>query len=86
VPAATETCTATYTTTKTDQSKGAITNKVTVGTVTCTATLTAGKGTCSIANSALAVGSYAVSAAYAGDTNLNASSVSCSTKVTVTKT
>jgi uncharacterized repeat protein (TIGR01451 family) len=60
--------------------------KVTVGTATCTATLTAGKGTCSIANSALAVGSYAVSAAYAGDTNLNASSVSCSTKLTVTKT
>jgi hypothetical protein len=60
--------------------------KVTVGTTTCTATLSGGKGTCSIGNTALAVGTYSVIAAYAGDANLNSSSVSCVTKLTVTKT
>ncbi len=58
--------------------------KVTVGTATCTATLSSGKGTCSIGNTALAAGSYSVTAAYGGDTNLNSSSVTCSTKLNVT--
>jgi hypothetical protein len=58
--------------------------KVTVGTATCTATLSSGKGTCSISNTALAVGSYSVTAAYGGDTNLNSSSATCSTKLNVT--
>jgi uncharacterized repeat protein (TIGR01451 family) len=58
--------------------------KVTVGTATCTATLSGGKGTCSIGNTALSAGSYSVAAAYAGDANLNSSSATCSTKLTVT--
>jgi hypothetical protein len=47
---------------------------VKVGTASCVVTLTAGKGTCTIANSALGAGSYSVSASYAGDTNLSSSS------------
>jgi hypothetical protein len=43
---------------------------VQVGTASCLATLTSGAGYCSIANNALAVGSYAVSASYPGDSNL----------------
>jgi len=37
-------------------------------------TLSAGAGTCFIANSALGVGTYSVSATYSGDTNLSNSS------------
>jgi len=59
--------------------------KVTVGSTSCTVTLTAGTGTCSIGASALKVGSYTVSAAYGGDTNLSSSSATCGTKFTVTK-
>jgi hypothetical protein len=58
---------------------------VKVGTVTCTVTLSAGKGTCKIANSALGVGSYPVSAIYGGDANLSGSSASSATALTVTK-
>ena len=54
-----------------------------VGTVKCTAVLKAGKGTCKISNSALPVGTYAVSAAYGGDTNLSASDGSAASKLTV---
>ncbi|HTT87078.1 MAG TPA: Ig-like domain repeat protein, partial [Acidimicrobiales bacterium] len=57
--------------------------KVTVGTATCTATLSGGKGTCSIGNSALAAGTYSVTASYGGDANLSASSATCSSKLTV---
>ena len=59
--------------------------KVTVGSATCTVTLSGGTGTCKLSNTALQVGSYAVSAAYAGDTNLGSSSGSSSTKLTVSK-
>jgi hypothetical protein len=55
-----------------------------LGTATGTATLSMGKGTCSIGNTALSAGSYSVAAAYAGDANLNSSSATCSTKLTVT--
>ena len=58
---------------------------VKVGTATCTATLSTGKGTCTIAKSALGVGTYAVSASYGGDTNLSASSASSATELTVKK-
>jgi hypothetical protein len=47
---------------------------VKVGSASCVVTLSAGKGTCSIGSSALAAGSYSVSASYAGDTNLSNSS------------
>ena len=48
---------------------------VNVGSTTCTVTLDAsGTGTCTIGNTALAVGGpYAVSASYAGDSNLQGS-------------
>jgi uncharacterized repeat protein (TIGR01451 family) len=57
---------------------------VTVGSTSCTVTLVAGTGTCKVANSALEAGSYAVSAAYAGNASLNGSSGSSATKLTVT--
>ena len=57
--------------------------KVTVGSTSCTVALTAGTGTCKIGNSALAVGSYVVSAAYGGDANLGSSSGTSATKLTV---
>ena len=60
--------------------------KVTVGSTSCTATLSSGTGTCKIGNSALAVGSYAVSAAYAGDASLGSSSGASSTNLTVSRT
>jgi hypothetical protein len=47
---------------------------VKVGTTSCLVTLTAGKGACSLTNSALGVGSNSVSASYAGDPNLSSSS------------
>jgi hypothetical protein len=59
--------------------------KVTVGTASCTATLSGGGGTCKIANNALAAGSYAVSATYGGDANLASSSGTSSTNLTVTR-
>jgi hypothetical protein len=58
---------------------------VTVGSVTCNVVLKTGKGTCAIANTALAVGSYPVSAAYGGDANLSGSSGSSLSKLTVNK-
>jgi len=59
--------------------------KVTVhiGSTTCTVTLSNGTGTCTISNSALAVGSYVVSATYGGDTNLSGSTASNASKLTV---
>ena len=45
--------------------------------------LESGKGTCTIATTALAVGSYAVSATYGGDANLSGSSGSRVSKLTV---
>ncbi len=59
--------------------------KVTVGSTSCTVQLSAGTGTCKIANSALAVGSYGVSAAYSGDANLSSSSGTSATNLTVSK-
>ena len=56
---------------------------VQVGSATCTAVLESGKGTCSLANTALAAGSYAVSATYGGDANLGGASGSSVTKLTV---
>jgi hypothetical protein len=56
---------------------------VTVGSVKCNVVLTNGKGTCLIANTALAVGSYSVSATYGGDANLSSSSGSSLSKLTV---
>ena len=58
---------------------------VKVGTATCSVTLSAGKGTCTISNTALGVGTDAVSASYGGDTNLGASSASATKGLTVTK-
>ena len=58
---------------------------VTVASVTCSVVLKTGKGTCTIANTALAVGSYPVSATYGGDANLNGSSGSSLSKLTVYK-
>jgi hypothetical protein len=49
---------------------------VKVGSTSCVVTLSAGKGTCFLANSALGAGSYSVSASYAGDINLSSSSAS----------
>jgi hypothetical protein len=54
---------------------------VKVGSTSCLVTLSAGQGTCSIANSALGVGSYSVSATYVGDVNLSGSSGSASLTV-----
>jgi hypothetical protein len=47
-------------------------------------TLSAGTGTCKIANSALPAGRYAASATYPGDSNLTASSGASATNLTVT--
>ncbi len=47
---------------------------VRVGSATCTAVLRGGTGTCSIANSALPPGQYAVGATYGGDATLSGSS------------
>ena len=58
---------------------------VKVGTATCSVTLSAGKGTCTMSNTALGVGTDAVSASYGGDTNLGASSASATKGLTVTK-
>jgi hypothetical protein len=58
---------------------------VNVGTASCPVTLSAGKGTCKIAATALAVGSYTVSATYGGDTNLSGSTGTSATKLSVTK-
>ncbi len=54
-----------------------------VGNVTCTAVLNGGDGTCTIANNALAVGSYPVQATYGGDANLSSSSGSSASRLTV---
>jgi len=54
-----------------------------VGSVTCTVALKGGKGTCTIANTALSVGSYLVLATYGGDANLSGSSGSTAFKLTV---
>jgi hypothetical protein len=51
---------------------------VKVGSTSCQVSLSAGLGTCWIGNSALGVGSYWVTATYAGDTNLSGSSGSAS--------
>ena len=57
---------------------------VKVGSATCTLTVnSAGQGSCTIANAALRVGSYAVSASYGGDSKLSGSSGSASTGLTV---
>ena len=57
---------------------------VKVGSVTCTVTLnSAGQGSCTIGNSALRSGTYAVSASYGGDTKLSGSSGSAATGLTV---
>ena len=58
---------------------------VTVGSVTCKVALNSGKGTCTIADTALAVGTYPVSATYGGDASLNGSSGSSVSKLTVSK-
>jgi hypothetical protein len=59
-----------------------------VGSATCTATLTAGSGgasgTCSIANTALALGPYTTSATYGGDADISASPSAGTTPFTVT--
>ncbi|MGO9965146.1 MAG: hypothetical protein ACLPUG_17175 [Acidimicrobiales bacterium] len=54
-----------------------------VGSANCTASLTGGKGACTIGDTALAVGTYAVSANYGGDANLDSSSGSSASKLTV---
>jgi ketopantoate hydroxymethyltransferase len=68
---------------------GAVPNgeKVTVhvGAITCTAALKGGKGACSVAKTALPVGSYPVSATYGGDANLRGSSGSSVSRLTVSK-
>ena len=56
---------------------------VQVGSAKCTVVLSAGKGTCRIANSALRVGSYSVSAVYGGDAKLGGSKASSPIKFTV---
>jgi hypothetical protein len=60
---------------------------VNVGSTSCTVTLTAGTGTCTIGNTALwaSVTAYAVSATYAGDTNLTGSTGTAATNLTVTE-
>ncbi len=57
----------------------------TVGSVTCKVVLKSGKGTCTIDNTALAVGSYPVSATYGGDANLSGSSGTSVSKLAVSK-
>ena len=56
---------------------------VQVGSATCKVVLESTKGTCTISDTALATGSYSVSAAYVGDTNLGGSSGSSVSKLTV---
>ncbi|HEX4162733.1 MAG TPA: family 16 glycosylhydrolase [Acidimicrobiales bacterium] len=58
---------------------------VSVGSATCTISLNAGTGACTIAKSALPTGSYAVSATYAGDPNLGSSKGTSAIKLTVKK-
>jgi hypothetical protein len=54
-----------------------------VGSANCTAPLTGGKGVCTIGNTALAVGTYSVTANYGGDANLDSSGGSSTSKLTV---
>jgi uncharacterized protein YfaP (DUF2135 family) len=56
---------------------------VKVGSATCSVTLNAGTGPCTIAKSALSPGSYSVSATYSGDANLAGSSGTSATRLTV---
>jgi len=56
-----------------------------VGSTSCTAALKGGKATCAIAETALSAGSYPVSASYGGDANLDASSGSSTSNLTVEK-
>jgi hypothetical protein len=56
---------------------------VLVGSVTCTAVLKGGRGTCTIAATALPAGPYPVSAAYGGDANLSGSSGASTSQLTV---
>jgi hypothetical protein len=56
---------------------------VTAGPASCVATLTAGTGTCGIANAALGVGTYPVVATYLVDGNLSGSSASLATRIAV---
>ncbi len=58
---------------------------VKVGTATCTVTLEGGHGTCRIANSALGVGTYAVSATYGGDKHFTGSSAASVHRLTVSR-
>ena len=78
--------TATVTTGEGETVPNGETVKVTVGSASCIAPLSSGTGTCKIGNSALAVGSYAVSAAYAGDANLGSSNGASGTSLTVSRT
>ena len=57
----------------------------TVGAATCKVTLKSDKGTCTIDNTALVVGSYPVSATYASDADLIASSGTSISKLGVNK-
>ena len=54
-----------------------------VGDVSCTVVLKGGSGTCTIANRALPVGSYPVSATYGGDPDLRSSRGSSASRLTV---
>ncbi len=54
-----------------------------VGSASCTAQLKGEKGSCTLPDSALATGSYPVSASYGGDANLDDSSGSSSSNLTV---
>jgi uncharacterized repeat protein (TIGR02543 family) len=56
---------------------------VTIGSATCTVTLNADTGTCTISNSTLKPGKYSVSATYRGDPNLRGSSGTSATRLTV---
>jgi hypothetical protein len=56
-----------------------------VGSATCKVVLEGGKGTCTIDTIGVAVGTYPVSASYGGDANLNDSSGSSGSKLTVSK-
>jgi hypothetical protein len=56
---------------------------VSAGPASCLATLTAGTGTCAIANTALGVGSYPVVASYLGDGDLSGSSASLGSRIAV---
>ena len=57
----------------------------TVGSVPCKVVLKSDKGTCTIDNTALAVGAYPVSATYGGDANLSGSSGTSVSQLTVSK-